>query len=133
MARIQIEFAGDLVRETGVSFVDLSPEAARLLALDLCRRNRFSIVRAAEFCQTTAEEFRRYALAHNLPQNEGRIERDRYQPGAQEIFIVYRHDYREGQEARNLYDRLRPRLTDPERVDLPHIEQVWPAWLPCTG
>jgi predicted HTH domain antitoxin len=46
---------------------NLSEEAARLLALELCREAKVSLGRAAELCETPVAAFMDFAAKHGVP------------------------------------------------------------------
>ena len=54
----------ELLRAANLEQSTLSDEAARLLALELYREARLSLVRAAELCQTPVAAFLDFAAKH---------------------------------------------------------------------
>ncbi len=57
----------DLVEAANWENVDVSTEAARLLALELYREDKVSLGRAAEICHTPLALFMEFAAQHGVP------------------------------------------------------------------
>jgi len=79
METVEVRLPADLVRAAGLNPADPSPEASRLLALELYRENRVSLGRAAGLCQTPLEQFLEFAGRHDVPLHYGldELEEDR--------------------------------------------------------
>ena len=67
MKVIQIELTEALVEAAQLDRANPSPDAARLLALELFREDKVSLGRAAELCQTPVEAFMEFAAQHEVP------------------------------------------------------------------
>jgi predicted HTH domain antitoxin len=67
MKVIQVELTEDLVEAAQLNRANPSPDAARLLALELFREDKVSLGRAAELCQTPVEAFMEFAALHEVP------------------------------------------------------------------
>jgi predicted HTH domain antitoxin len=61
MKVVQVELTEDLVVAAELNRANPCPDAARLLALELFREDKVSLVRAAELCQTPVEAFMEFA------------------------------------------------------------------------
>ena len=79
METVDLRLPADLVREAGLNPADPSPDAARLLALELFREDKVSLGRAAELCATPIEQFMEFAGRHDVPLHYGMddLEEDR--------------------------------------------------------
>ena len=79
MRTVSAEIPEELVRAAGWSFENLSAEAVPLLALELYRKDKISLGRAAELCQMAIERFMEFSARHNVPLHYGNqdLEEDR--------------------------------------------------------
>ena len=79
MQTVSVEIPEELVRAAGWSFENLSAEAVPLLALELYRKDKISLGRAAELCQMAIERFMEFSARHNVPLHYGNqdLEEDR--------------------------------------------------------
>jgi predicted HTH domain antitoxin len=79
MQTVKAEIPADLVVEAGLDASSLSAEATRLLALELYRKDKISLGRAAELCNTSIERFMDSASRHHVPLHYGAedLEEDR--------------------------------------------------------
>ena len=64
---MRIELPSALLRAANLEGSNLSQEAARLLALELCREDKVSLERAAELCQTPLAAFMDFSAKHGAP------------------------------------------------------------------
>jgi predicted HTH domain antitoxin len=71
MKVIQVELTEALVEAAQLDRANPSPDAARLLALELFREDKVSLGRAAELCQTPVEAFMEFAAQHEVPLHYG--------------------------------------------------------------
>ena len=71
MRTVSIEIPEDLVHAAGWSLNDPSPEAVRLLALELYREDKVSLGRAAELCQMAVAQFMEFSASRNVPLHYG--------------------------------------------------------------
>ena len=67
MQTVRAEIPTELVVAAGLDAQNLSAEAARLLALELYRKGKVSLGRAAELCHTPLEQFMEFAGRHEVP------------------------------------------------------------------
>jgi predicted HTH domain antitoxin len=67
METVPLELPSALVKAANLEERNLSEEAARLLALELCREEKVSLGRAAELCQTPLAAFMDFAAKHGVP------------------------------------------------------------------
>ena len=74
MQTVKAEIPVELVAAAGLDTSNLSIEAARLLALELYRKDRVSLGRAAELCHTPLEQFMEFAGRHSFPLHYGAAE-----------------------------------------------------------
>ena len=79
MKIVQVQLPEDLVEAAQLNRADPSPDAARLLALELFREDKVSLGRAAELCQTPLEAFLEFAGQRQVPLHYGvaELEEDR--------------------------------------------------------
>ena len=79
MKVVQVELTEALVEAAQLDRANPSPDAARLLALELFREDKVSLGRAAELCQTPVEAFMEFAALHDVPLHYGEadLEADR--------------------------------------------------------
>jgi len=79
METVDFKLPADLVREAGLNPADPSPDAARMLALELFREDKVSLGRAAELCDTPLEQFMEFAGRHDVSLHYGMddLEEDR--------------------------------------------------------
>jgi len=61
MKLVQVKLTEALVEAAQLDRSNPSPDAARLLALELFREDKVSLGRAAELCQTPVEAFMEFA------------------------------------------------------------------------
>ena len=66
MGTVHVELLAALLEAAKLDAVNLSREAARLLALELFREEKVSLARAAELCQTPLATFMDFVAAHNV-------------------------------------------------------------------
>jgi predicted HTH domain antitoxin len=71
MKVVQVELTEALVEAAQLDRANPSPDAARLLALELFREDKVSLGRAAELCQTPLEAFMEFAAQHEVPLHYG--------------------------------------------------------------
>jgi predicted HTH domain antitoxin len=71
MQTVRAEIPAELVVAAGLDADNLSAEATRLLALELYRKDRVSLGRAAELCHLPTEQFMEFAGRHNVPLHYG--------------------------------------------------------------
>jgi len=71
MKVVQVELTEALVEAAQLDRANPSPDAARLLALELFREDKVSLGRAAELCQTPLEAFMEFAALHEVPLHYG--------------------------------------------------------------
>ncbi len=67
MKTVQVELTEDLAMAAQLDRANPSPDAARLLALELFREDKVSLGRAAELCQTPLEIFMEFAGKRQVP------------------------------------------------------------------
>ena len=67
METVDVKLPSELLRVANLEQRNLSEEAARLLALELCREDKVSLGRAAELCQTPLAAFMDFAAKHGVP------------------------------------------------------------------
>jgi predicted HTH domain antitoxin len=67
MKTVQVELTEDLAKAAQLDRANPSPDAARLLALELFREDKVSLGRAAELCQTPLEAFMEFAGQRQVP------------------------------------------------------------------
>jgi predicted HTH domain antitoxin len=67
MDGVQVVLPAELLAVAGVNLADASKDATMLLALELYRENKISLVRAAELSQTSVEAFMVFAGRHEAP------------------------------------------------------------------
>lgn len=66
----------ELVLAAGLDTGNLSAETARLLALELYRKDKVSLGRASELCPAPVEQFMEFAAQHGVPLHYGAGELD---------------------------------------------------------
>ena len=71
MKLVQVKLTEALVEAAQLDRSNPSPDAARLLALELFREDKVSLGRAAELCQTPVEAFMEFAAQHEVPLHYG--------------------------------------------------------------
>jgi predicted HTH domain antitoxin len=71
MKTVQVELPEDLAKAAQLDGANPSPDAARLLALELFREDKVSLGRAAELCQTPVEAFMEFAGRREVPLHYG--------------------------------------------------------------
>jgi predicted HTH domain antitoxin len=71
MKTVQVELTEDLAKAAQLDRANPSPDAARLLALELFREDKVSLGRAAELCQTPVEAFMEFARQRQVPLHYG--------------------------------------------------------------
>ena len=71
MKTVQVELTEDLAQAAQLDRANPSPDAARLLALELFREDKVSLGRAAELCQTPVEAFMEFAGQRQVPLHYG--------------------------------------------------------------
>jgi len=74
MKVVQVQLPEDLAEAARLNRANPSPDAARLLALELFREDKVSLGRAAELCQTPVEAFMEFAGQHQVPLHYGTAE-----------------------------------------------------------
>lgn len=74
MKAVQVQLPEDLAEAAQLNRANPSPDAARLLALELFREDKVSLGRAAELCQTPVEAFMEFAGQHQAPLHYGTAE-----------------------------------------------------------
>lgn len=74
MKEVVVKLPPDLAEAAQLDESDPSPDAARLLALELFREDRVSLGRAAELCRTPVEAFMEFAGRHRVPLHYGAAE-----------------------------------------------------------
>jgi predicted HTH domain antitoxin len=74
MKIVQVELSEDLAEAAQLNRSNPSPDAARLLALELFREDKVSLGRAAELCQTPVEAFIEFAGKRQVPLHYGTAE-----------------------------------------------------------
>src|SRR5258707_13685049 len=74
MKSVQVNLPEGLVEAAQLNRSNPSPDAARLLALELFREDKVSLGRAAELCQTPVEAFMEFAGQHQVPLHYGSAE-----------------------------------------------------------
>lgn len=74
MKVVQVQLREDLVEAAQLNRANPSPDAARLLALELFREDKVSLGRAAELCETPVEAFMEFAGLHEVPLHYGTAE-----------------------------------------------------------
>ncbi len=67
METVRVELPSALLRAANLEERNLSQEAARLLALELCREDKILLGRAAELCQRPLAAFMDFAAKHGVP------------------------------------------------------------------
>lgn len=67
METVRVELPSALLKAANLEERNLSQEAARLLALELCREDKVSLALAAELCQTPLAAFMEFAAKHGVP------------------------------------------------------------------
>ena len=67
METVNVQLPSALLREANLEASDLSREAARLLALELYRKDRVSLGLAAELRATPLAAFMDFAAKHGVP------------------------------------------------------------------
>lgn len=79
MQTVRADIPADLVVAAGLDAASLSEEATRLLALELYRKEKVTLGRAAELCHTSLEQFMEFAGRHNVSLHYGaeELEEDR--------------------------------------------------------
>ncbi len=79
MKSIQVNLPEGLVDAAQLNRSDPSPDAARLLALELFREDKVSLGKAAELCETPVEAFIEFAGKRDVPLHYGasELEEDR--------------------------------------------------------
>lgn len=79
MKIVQVQLPEDLVEAAQLNRSNPSPDAARLLALELFREDKVSLGRAAELCETPVEAFMEFAGHREVPlhYSEAELEEDR--------------------------------------------------------
>jgi predicted HTH domain antitoxin len=70
-ALLQVEHTEALVEAAQLNRANPSPDAARLLALELFREDKASLGKAAELCQMPVEAFKEFAALHEVPLHYG--------------------------------------------------------------
>jgi predicted HTH domain antitoxin len=76
MKLVQVQLSEALAEAAQLNRADPSPDAARLLALELFREDKVSLGRAAELCQTPVEAFMEFAGQREVPMHYGVAELD---------------------------------------------------------
>ena len=76
MKLVQVQLSEALAEAAQLNRADPSPDAARLLALELFREDKVSLGRAAELCQTPVEAFMEFAGQRDVPLHYGVAELD---------------------------------------------------------
>jgi predicted HTH domain antitoxin len=71
MQTVSVEIPEELVRAAGWSSENPSSEAVPLLALELYRKDKISLGRAAELCQMAVERFMEFSPRQNVPLHYG--------------------------------------------------------------
>ncbi|MBI4903734.1 MAG: UPF0175 family protein [Acidobacteria bacterium] len=71
MKSVQVELPEDLAEAAQLDPSNPSPDAARLLALELFREDKISLGRAAELCATPVEAFLEFAGQREVPMHYG--------------------------------------------------------------
>ncbi len=66
MENVKVELPAALLQAANLDALNLSQEAARLLALELFREEKVSLGRAAELCGTPLAAFMDFVAAHNV-------------------------------------------------------------------
>ena len=79
METVRVEIPAELARAAGLNTENLSVEASGLIALELYRKDKVSLGRAAELCHMPLEQFMEFAARHNasLHYAAGDLEEDR--------------------------------------------------------
>ena len=79
METVRVEIPAELAKAAGLNTENLSVEASGLIALELYRKDKVSLGRAAELCQMPLEQFMEFAARHNasLHYAAGDLEEDR--------------------------------------------------------
>ena len=79
MKNVPVQLPEDLVEAAQLNRSNPSPDAARLLALELFREDKVSLGRAAELCETPVEAFMEFAAQREVPLHYGvgELEEDR--------------------------------------------------------
>jgi len=71
MRLVQVQLPEELVEAAQLNPSNPSPDAARLLALELFREDKVSLGRAAELCETPMEAFMEFAGQREVPLHYG--------------------------------------------------------------
>jgi len=71
MRVVHIQLPEALAEAAQLDRANPSPDAARLLALELFREDRVSLGSAAELCETPVEAFMEFAAQHEVPLHYG--------------------------------------------------------------
>jgi predicted HTH domain antitoxin len=74
MKVVHVELTEALAEAAQLNRANPSPDAARLLALELFREDKVSLGRAAELCQTPVEAFMEFAAQHEVPLHYGTVD-----------------------------------------------------------
>ena len=79
METVRVEIPAELVKAAGLNTGNLAVEASGLIALELYRKDKVSLGRAAELCHMPLEQFMQFAAKHNasLHYAAGDLEEDR--------------------------------------------------------
>ena len=79
MKIVRVQLPEDLAEAAQLNRANPSPDAARLLALELFREDKISLGRAAELCETPVEAFMEFAGKRQVPLHYGgaELEEDR--------------------------------------------------------
>ena len=67
MKIVQVQLPEELVEAAQLNRLNPSPDAARLIALELFREDKVSLGRAAELCDTPVEAFMEFAGQREVP------------------------------------------------------------------
>jgi len=65
METVRVEIPAELAQAAGLNTESLSVEASGLLALELYRKDKVSLGRAAELCHMPLERFMEFAARHS--------------------------------------------------------------------
>ena len=74
MKTVQVQLSEDLAEAAQLNRSDPSADAARLLALELFKKDKVSLGRAAELCETPVEAFMEFAGQRQVPLHYGTAE-----------------------------------------------------------
>ena len=79
METVRVEIPAELARAAWLNTENLSVEASGLIALELYRKDKVSLGRAAELCHMPLEQIMEFAAQHNasLHYAAGDLEEDR--------------------------------------------------------